>query len=87
MLVAGAADGKGSIDVNRFHDGELEHVTSIICHTAGCANLKIDNQCRRMAVGSLDFSISLWNLADLVCYATVFTEYVGILYFSCVPAF
>lgn len=74
LLVAGSADGKGSVDVNRFQDGELTHISSVVCHTSGCTTLKVDSGFQRMAVGSLDFSVSLWNLEDLVCYATVDIE-------------
>jgi len=33
--------------------------------------LKIDNSFRRMAVGSGDFNVGLWDLEDMVCHHTL----------------
>lgn len=74
--MAANADGRGVVDVNSFQNEELANVAAIVCHTSGCMGLKVDKNFSRMAIGASDFSISLWNLADLVCYATVFIELV-----------
>jgi THO complex subunit 3 len=46
-------------------------VTSVGAHTSNCYCLKVDKSFRRMAVGSADFLVSLWNLEDMVCYSTI----------------
>ena len=44
---------------------------SIFAHTEKCDRLKIDANYERMAVGSYEGSVSLWDLEDLICYHTL----------------
>jgi THO complex subunit 3 len=75
ILVTTGGSEMGGIDimgVTVYTDtAEFMPVTSVMAHTSNCYCLKIDKQFRRMAVGSADFLVSLWNLEDMVCYSTI----------------
>ena len=76
LLVATGGGDMGSIDVIGFKDGELQLIESVAAHTSNCLSLKIDSSYRRMAVGSADYVVSLWDLEDLACHHTATFEYV-----------
>ena len=50
---------------------QLNCIQSIPAHTSTCTNLKIDPTFKKMAVGSVDYLVSLWDLNELTCAATV----------------
>lgn len=54
--------------------GELELIDTMVAHSSNCYNLKIDPTFQRVAVGSFDQCISLWNLETLVSYTTLTME-------------
>lgn len=74
MVATGSVDG-GVIDVLEFqaasNDHNLRHVETISAHTSNCFCLKINAQQTRMAVGSADFLVSLWDLNEFCCYKTL----------------
>lgn len=70
LISTGGAD-MGGIDIMSFQNQDLNLVDSITAHTSNCYCLKIDPTFRRMAVGSADTLISLWDLDQMVCYKTL----------------
>ena len=50
---------------------KVQLMDSIFAHTEKCDRLKIDANYERMAVGSYEGSVSLWDLEDLICYHTL----------------
>mmetsp|Transcript_27530 Transcript_27530/g.60950 ORF Transcript_27530/g.60950 Transcript_27530/m.60950 type:complete len:309 (+) Transcript_27530:156-1082(+) len=70
LFSATGGDGVGAVDVLSMENGELTVVDTIVGHVSNSINLKVDPLYRRMAVGSLDLSISLWDLESLTCTAT-----------------
>lgn len=71
LLVANANGESGFIDIMSFKNGDLVLLEVIRAHTSPAFCLKIDPTFRRMAVGSADTLVSLWDLSDLVCYKTL----------------
>lgn len=72
LLIATAGADSGSIDIIKFNGEELFLVDTIAAHTSNCFSLKVDSAVfRRMAVGSGDFNVSLWDLGDMVCHHTL----------------
>ena len=75
ILVATGGQDMGGIDILRVDatadSADFVPVTAVGAHTSNCYCLKIDKSFRRMAVGSADFLVSLWNLEDMVCYNTI----------------
>jgi WD40 repeat protein len=63
-------DGVGAIDVLHLENGDLTVVDTVVGHVSNSTNLKVDSLYRRMAVGSLDLSVSMWDLESLTCTAT-----------------
>lgn len=72
ILVAAGGQEMSGVDIVRVtasdDSADLVPVTSVGAHTANCYCLKVDKSYRRMAVGSADFLVSLWDLEDMVCY-------------------
>jgi THO complex subunit 3 len=48
----------------------LEITPTLPAHTSNCYCLKVDPTYTRMAVGSADFLVSLWDLNDMACHHT-----------------
>lgn len=75
ILLTTGGQEMGGIDILRMNatadSAEFLPVASVGAHTSNCYCLKIDRSHRRLAVGSADFLVSLWNLEDMVCYATI----------------
>lgn len=71
IVAATGGEGFGSIDLIEFVNGELNVVETIAAHCANCVSLSVDAVFRRMAVTSMDFNVSLWDLNDLICLHTV----------------
>jgi WD40 repeat protein len=70
-----AATGEGTIDVlnadlENSASPDMSLVGSFTAHTSNCFALKVDRDFQRMAVGSADHNVSLWDLGDLVCHHT-----------------
>ena len=69
------ATGEGTMDVLSIDlDNSSQEMTlldSYTAHTSTCFALKVDSDYRRLAVGSADHTVSLWDLDDLVCHHTV----------------
>jgi THO complex subunit 3 len=74
LLVATGGGEMGSVDIVSFQNNDLQLIESVAAHTSNCLCLKIDSNYRRMAVGSADYMLSLWDLNDLVCHHMVFCE-------------
>jgi len=64
------ADGVGAVDLVYTKNSTLQIVNTISAHTANCMNIKVDSSFQRMAMGSLDNLVSLWDLGDLICHHT-----------------
>jgi WD40 repeat protein len=75
IAAAGSTEGKGLVTVWSFGEGDITETAALTAHNSSCLNLKIDANFERMAVGSTDYGISLWNLDDLICYASAVSEY------------
>jgi WD40 repeat protein len=81
ILVARGANGVGGVDLISFTTNsnnsnkdssvktthELTLVDTINAHSAAGAVLRIDPTFSHMAIGSMDQTVSLWDLEDLVC--------------------
>ena len=82
LLLASGGTSAGAVDIISFSEdsasasssssdrGRLELVESVSAHFSYCVNLKVDSTFRRMAVGSLDHTVSLWSVEDMVCHST-----------------
>jgi THO complex subunit 3 len=64
----------GEIEIIAFKDSELRLVDSVQAHTAICEKLVLDRGFNKMAVGSIDLTVSLWDLEDLICTNTIVCE-------------
>lgn len=71
ILVATGGNDMGTIDVIGFKGDTLSLVDTICAHTSNCYSLKIDPTFNKLAVGSVDHTLSIWNLDDLISYANV----------------
>lgn len=75
ILVTTGGQDMGGIDILGVtctaEAADFLPVASVGAHTSNCYCLKIDKNYRRMAIGSADFLVSLWNLEDMVCYKTI----------------
>jgi hypothetical protein len=80
LLIAGATGSsdvmRGVIEVKAFDGAELLDIpgAGFPAHTASCFALRLDPALQRLAVGSSDFCVSLWELDDLTCYAACYFE-------------
>jgi WD40 repeat protein len=71
LLLATGGGNIGAVDIVSFASGDsLQVVDSVSAHFSYCVQLKVDSTFRRLAVGSLDRSVSLWDLEDMVCHHT-----------------
>lgn len=70
ILVATGAP-EHQIDLIGFKDTNLNMIEGLSAHTSNARFLKIDPTFRRLAVGSVDHTVSLWDLDDLVCDRTI----------------
>ena len=52
----------------------LQVIESFTAHSSNCFNLAIDISYNRMAVGSFDFTVTLWDLQDMICKTTIAFE-------------
>jgi THO complex subunit 3 len=80
LLIAtnGAELRTGDIEILSFGDNKIGSVDKITAHTERCHRVRIDRQYNRMAVGSADQTITLWELEDLICYKTINLDLAGI---------
>ena len=67
----GLSRNEGGIEIVSFMEEKVQLMDSIFAHTEKCDRLKIDANYERMAVGSYEGSVSLWDLEDLICYHTL----------------
>ena len=74
LLIANGGTGIGAVDLCSFASEKLKVVASFPTHLDICTNLKIDPTFTRMAMGSLDRMVSLWNLDDMICHHTISFE-------------
>jgi THO complex subunit 3 len=65
LVATGAPDHQ--IDLIGFKDTNLNMIEGLSAHTSNARFLKIDPTFRRLAVGSVDHTVSIWDLEDLVC--------------------
>ena len=78
LLLATGGGNAGAVDIVSFSsecseekkDDSLSVVDSISAHFSYCVQLKLDPTNRRMAVGSLDRTVSLWSVEDMICHHT-----------------
>lgn len=49
----------------------LQLCPPMAAHTSNCYCLKVDPTFSRLAVGSADFLVSVWDLDDMVCTHTI----------------
>lgn len=79
LLFATGGGNAGAVDIVSFSpdcgeedkkDDGLTIVDSISAHFSYCVQLKVDPTFRRMAVGSLDRTVSLWSVEDMICHNT-----------------
>jgi THO complex subunit 3 len=76
-------DELGAVDLLRVEGKEVRVVDSFAGHSASCTRLRVDSEFRRMAVGSNDNLVSIWDLEDLVCLHTIaFESEIKLLCFS-----
>lgn len=68
-------DGVGAVDLIYTKSSTLQIVSSVNAHTCNCVNVRVDSTFQRMAVGSLDHLVSLWDLSELICHHTFNLEY------------
>ena len=75
IIVAAESGGNptdmGGMEIISWQNEELTPVESIPAHTSICMGLSIDRAYRQVAVGSSDYLVSVWDLQELVCKATV----------------
>lgn len=68
------ATGEGNIDVlsvdAHIDNQEMRLFDSLTAHTSNCSILRTDSGFQRMAAGSADHTVSLWDLDDLICHHT-----------------
>lgn len=69
-----AGEGVGAVDLISFKNQKLDVITSISAHNCNCTSIRIDPEFRKMAIGSMDFLVSLWDLDDLICHHTINLE-------------
>jgi WD40 repeat protein len=74
IITATNNEGYGSIDLLTFSGEEMEVVESIVAHSSNCFNLKIDPTFQKIALGSADQCISIWNLENLISINTLTME-------------
>ena len=72
LVATGATDHQ--IDLYSFKSSVLNLVEELSAHTSNARFLKIDPTFRRLAVGSVDHTVSLWDLEDLVCDRVITLE-------------
>lgn len=53
---------------------ELAVLDRVCAHVHNCVGVKVDAGFRRMAVGSMDQYVSLWDLEDMVCLHNISVE-------------
>eukprot|EP00597_Dinobryon_sp_UTEXLB2267_P011493 CAMPEP_0170128898 /NCGR_PEP_ID=MMETSP0020_2-20130122/21485_1 /TAXON_ID=98059 /ORGANISM="Dinobryon sp., Strain UTEXLB2267" /LENGTH=234 /DNA_ID=CAMNT_0010362987 /DNA_START=73 /DNA_END=774 /DNA_ORIENTATION=- len=68
LATTGGEPGVGAVDVVSFQNNKLEVVSSVTAHSSNCMSIAMDRSYRKMAVGSIDFLVSLWDLDDLICH-------------------
>lgn len=88
FLAATGGDGVGSVDILSLLSAEgskssssdssavseLQLVESVSAHVANCLGMRTDIEKQRLAVGSLDHCVSLWELNDMICTHTINME-------------
>ena len=67
----GLSRNEGGIEIVSFIDEKVQLMDSIFAHADKCDRLKVDAGYEKMAVGSYEGFLSLWDLEDLVCYHTL----------------
>lgn len=70
LVASTGGEGTGAIDIISIGSDEISAVDSLAAHGAICCGLSIDQQYSRVAVGSLDYTFSIWDLDNLVCKHT-----------------
>ena len=75
IIVAAESGGNstdmGGMEIISWQNEELMPVESIPAHTSICMGLTIDRAFQQVALGSSDYLVSIWDLQELVCKATV----------------
>lgn len=79
LLVATANEQKGTVDLLHFENEDCQYLESIPAHGFQTSCLQIDRNYQTMVTGSLDHTLGLWDLEDLVCHHTCQLEYVSLL--------
>ena len=64
----------GVMELMSFKNDRIELQATITAHTSICDRLQIDKSFTKLAVGSFDKTVSLWDLEDLYCYKSISVE-------------
>ena len=71
ILLASAGADLGCIEFMKYNDESVTLIDSINCHTSNCYCIKIDPTYTKLCCGSVDHTVSIWDLDDLICYCSV----------------
>merc|ERR1711976_185327 len=63
----------GCVEILAFDGTEIQQPETVVAHTSNCYCLDIDPSHTRMIVGSADYLVSVWDLDEMICTATVQT--------------
>lgn len=79
ILAATGGGEMGCVDLISFKLGDSDKGHLAVCesmpaHCSNCYNLRVDPTGARMAVGGVDYLVSLWDLSSLVCHHAVSLE-------------
>eukprot|EP01038_Epipyxis_sp_PR26KG_P009553 gene9553-12866_t len=74
ICTTGGGEDVGCIDLLSFEGEQLNLVDTLTAHATNCYQLCIDSDFKRMAIGSSDYTVSFWDLDELVCYNSVQLE-------------
>jgi len=62
----------GNVDVVQFTDShDLSLIETFTGHASTSYALELDSNRQRMAIGACDYSMSLWDLEDMICQHTI----------------
>jgi len=68
FMTTGVAEPGGTVQVQRHVRGEiLRHEATLAAHTSNCFSVRVHAGARRMAVGSADTLLSVWDLEEMYC--------------------
>lgn len=66
IVAAVTSEHAGGAALISFANDELREIETVVGHSASCYFLEVDAQRQRMAIGSQDFCVTLWETSEFV---------------------